>query len=225
METEFSSQEEMSVTKELDELGVPKHLKGYEYMRIAILIAIRDFSTVSNINKRIYPAIAKIYDTSIKNIEYDIRNAIEITWYNDIEHFKKFLNNQFWSDYPTRAEFIAAFATKILLSQSTEEKAVMQMITELGVPTHLKGYLYLQRVILEMKNSPETASASECYLKIAKSDNISDRTVRNQIELAKKAVWKRTPEKFKQFFEKPYWEKCPTTSEFLDCCIKKIQYG
>ncbi len=68
------------VTKLMLELGVPAHLKGYHYIRTAVLMSAEDMELVSSVTKLLYPDVAKKHDTTAQKVERAIRNAIEVSW-------------------------------------------------------------------------------------------------------------------------------------------------
>ena len=71
---------ETEVTNLIHEVGVPAHIKGYQYLREAILMAIEDMDILNAITKQLYPAIAKKFDTTPSRVERAIRHAIEVAW-------------------------------------------------------------------------------------------------------------------------------------------------
>ena len=75
-----SVEKQMYVTKLLLSLGVPAHLKGYHYLRSAILRSEQDIEVVSSVTKLLYPDVAREYNTSVQKVERAIRNAIEVSW-------------------------------------------------------------------------------------------------------------------------------------------------
>ena len=109
---------EERVTKVMHELGVPAHIKGYQYMREAIMLVVKDASLVNSITKLLYPQIAKTFYTSASRVERAIRHAIEVAWERgDTDVI------QSWFGYtvsaqkgkPTNSEFIALVADQIRL--------------------------------------------------------------------------------------------------------------
>ena len=68
------------VTKVMIEMGVPAHLKGYQYLRSSIMMAEEDMEVVGSVTKLLYPEIAKRYKTTEQKVERAIRNAIEVSW-------------------------------------------------------------------------------------------------------------------------------------------------
>ena len=99
-------------------VGIPAHIKGYQFLREAIKMAIDTPEIINSITKKLYPAIAEIYDTSASKVERAIRHAIEVAWnrgkienINSIFGLKVYTSNE----KPTNGEFIALVADKMLL--------------------------------------------------------------------------------------------------------------
>lgn len=103
---------ERTVTNLMLELGIPAHLLGYHYVREAVIQNYYDIKIVSSVTKLLYPIISKKFNTTDPKVERAIRNAIEVTWKKNPEHFKEFFNNSTWDSRPTNSEFIALFAEK-----------------------------------------------------------------------------------------------------------------
>ena len=74
------SELERYVTKIMLEIGVPAHLKGYHYLRDAIILSGKDMEVVSSVTKLLYPTIAKHFKTTDQKVERAIRNAIKVSW-------------------------------------------------------------------------------------------------------------------------------------------------
>lgn len=111
-------QMEMVVTDIIHQLGVPAHIKGYHYLRMAILACIQDPSLLDSVTKQLYPAVAKEYDTTSSRVERAIRHAIEIAWdRGDLDvinsYFGYTVNN--CKGKPTNSEFIALLADMLRL--------------------------------------------------------------------------------------------------------------
>ena len=84
------SELERYVTKIMLEIGVPAHLKGYHYLRDAIILSGKDMEVVSSVTKLLYPTIAKHFKTTDQKVERAIRNAIEVSWSRgNVETFEK----------------------------------------------------------------------------------------------------------------------------------------
>lgn len=99
-------------------IGVPPHIKGYQYLRTAIKICIADPEIISSITKRLYPDVAKQYNTTASKVERAIRHAIEVCWNRGkIDNINNLFGSKVFSknDRPTNGEFIALIADKLLL--------------------------------------------------------------------------------------------------------------
>ncbi len=108
------------ITNTLKEFGIPAKIKGYSYLREALLIACDNFSVLSSINKNIYKVLAARFDTTDKCVERNIRHAIETSANRgDIEAYYRYFGFSVDSNKgkPTNGEFIAAIADKILLQK------------------------------------------------------------------------------------------------------------
>ena len=114
---------EKYVTKIMLELGVPAHLKGYHYLREAILLSENDMEIVSSVTKLLYPEIAKTFHTTDQKVERAIRNAIEVSWMrgnaNMIEELFGYSANH-GKSRPTNSEYIARLADKVHLDFKQE---------------------------------------------------------------------------------------------------------
>ena len=105
-----SLEKQMYVTKLLLSLGVPAHLKGYHYLRSAILRSEQDIEVVSSVTKLLYPDVAREYNTSVQKVERAIRNAIEVSWMRgNIESMEEMFGFSAHSGKgrPTNSEYIA----------------------------------------------------------------------------------------------------------------------
>lgn len=109
---------EVMVTDILHQIGVPAHIKGYQYLRTSIILVIEDREMINHITKELYPSVAKEYKTTPTRVERAIRHAIEVAWdRGDIEvlnsYFGYTIHNQ--KGKPTNSEFVAMIADKICL--------------------------------------------------------------------------------------------------------------
>ena len=109
---------EALVTNMIHEIGVPAHIKGYQYLREAIMMVVNDIDIINQITKQLYPEIAQKYHTTPSRVERAIRHAIEVAWnrgkienINTLFGVKVYSNNE----KPTNGEFIALVADKMLL--------------------------------------------------------------------------------------------------------------
>lgn len=109
---------EKYITDIMLEIGVPAHLKGYHYLRDAILLSGRDMEVVSSVTKLLYPTVAKRFKTTDQKVERAIRNAIEVSWNRgNVETFEEMFGYSASSGKhrPTNSEYIARVADKIRL--------------------------------------------------------------------------------------------------------------
>lgn len=110
---------ETSVTNIIHEVGIPAHIKGYQYIREAIMMVIDDNDMINSITKQLYPTVAKRCSTSASRVERAIRHAIEVAWdRGDTEVLNKFFGYTISTSRgkPTNSEFIAMIADKLRLA-------------------------------------------------------------------------------------------------------------
>ncbi|MBQ8649190.1 MAG: hypothetical protein IJ470_03885 [Clostridia bacterium] len=100
------------------EIGVPAHIKGYYYLRYAIILSVKNPECTNNMTKFLYPEIAKKYNTISSRVERAIRNAVDIVWEKgNTELLKQYFGNTVLGNRgkPTNSEFIAAISDKLKL--------------------------------------------------------------------------------------------------------------
>lgn len=110
---------EKDVTDMIHEIGVPAHIKGYQYLREAIMMSVRDVEMLGSITKVLYPTIAKKYQTTPSRVERAIRHAIEVAWSRGrMETLDALFGYTIdtGKGKPTNSEFIALIADRIRLS-------------------------------------------------------------------------------------------------------------
>ncbi len=110
---------EQDVTNMIHENSVPTHMKGYQYLREAIMMSVEDSSMISSITKILYPTIAKRFQTTPSRVERAIRHAIEVAWSRGrMETLDSLFGYTIdtGKGKPTNSEFIALIADKIRLS-------------------------------------------------------------------------------------------------------------
>lgn len=109
---------EKDVTDMIHEIGVPAHIKGYQYLREAIMMSVEDPEMLNSITKILYPSIAKKYQTTPSRVERAIRHAIEVAWsrgkMETLDSLFGYTIN-IGKGKPTNSEFIALIADKIRL--------------------------------------------------------------------------------------------------------------
>ena len=109
---------EAQVTKIIHQIGVPAHIKGYQYLRTAILMTIEDPDIINSVTKVLYPSVAKKFSTTTSRVERAIRHAIEVAWdRGDIETLNSYFGYtvQNARGKPTNSEFIAMIADNLRL--------------------------------------------------------------------------------------------------------------
>ena len=109
---------EAMVTSIIHEIGVPAHIKGYQYLREAIIIAVADMDVINAITKVLYPQVAKTFQTTPSRVERAIRHAIEVAWdRGDLDTLQRFFGYTVSNTKgkPTNSEFIALIADKLQL--------------------------------------------------------------------------------------------------------------
>ena len=110
---------EAQVTRIIHQIGVPAHIKGYQYLRTAILMAIEDNDIINSVTKVLYPTVAKKYSTTSSRVERAIRHAIEVAWdRGDIETLNAYFGYTIQNNRgkPTNSEFIAMIADNLRIT-------------------------------------------------------------------------------------------------------------
>ena len=120
MKESFSASADMEaqVTKIIHQIGVPAHIKGYQYLRTAILMTIEDNDVINSVTKVLYPTVAKKYQTTTSRVERAIRHAIEVAWdRGDIDTLNSYFGYTIQNSRgkPTNSEFIAMIADNLRL--------------------------------------------------------------------------------------------------------------
>ncbi len=113
---------EAQVTKIIHQIGVPAHIKGYQYLRTAIIMAINDTDIINSVTKILYPTVAKQYNTTSSRVERAIRHAIEVAWdRGDLDVLNSFFGYTVQNSRgkPTNSEFIAMIADNLRLKNKT----------------------------------------------------------------------------------------------------------
>ena len=114
---------ESRVTAIIHEIGVPAHIKGYHYLREAILYSIDNMEAINAVTKILYPEVAKRYNTTPSRVERAVRHAIEVAWdRGDLETLQKYFGYTVSNvkGKPTNSEFIAMISDKLRLQQKEQ---------------------------------------------------------------------------------------------------------
>lgn len=114
----YNNNLQISITKVLHELGIPSHIKGYQYIREGISIIYNNPETIGGITKELYPELASKFDTTVSRVERAIRHAIEVSWNRgDWDLMEEIFGHSVDIDKakPTNSEFIVTIADKLKL--------------------------------------------------------------------------------------------------------------
>ena len=109
---------EAQVTKIIHQIGIPAHIKGYQYLRSAILMTIDEGEIINSVTKILYPSVAKKYATTTSRVERAIRHAIEVAWdRGDVDVLNSYFGYTIQNSRgkPTNSEFIAMIADNLRL--------------------------------------------------------------------------------------------------------------
>ncbi len=111
---------ERAVTEIIHQIGIPAHIKGYHYLRTAIMLSINDPEMINSVTKVLYPSVARQYHTTASRVERAIRHAIEIAWdRGDVDVLNSYFGYTVRTSRgkPTNSEFIALIADRLRLDR------------------------------------------------------------------------------------------------------------
>lgn len=111
---------EANVTAIIHEIGVPAHIKGYQYLREAIIMTVEDMDVINAVTKILYPEVARKFGTTASRVERAIRHAIEVAWdRGDLDTLQKYFGFTVSNSKgkPTNSEFIAMIADRLVLQR------------------------------------------------------------------------------------------------------------
>jgi len=114
----YHSNLQISITKMLHELGMPSHIKGYQYIREGVCMIYNDPGIIGGITKELYPELASKFDTTVSRVERAIRHAIEVSWNRgNWDYMEELFGHSVDIDKakPTNSEFIVTIADKLRL--------------------------------------------------------------------------------------------------------------
>ena len=185
---------EGEATRILHQIGVPVHIKGYQYLRTAIMLVVEDCDIIDSATKRLYPSVARKYQTTTSRVEGAIRMAIDVAWdRGDVD----ILNSYFGYNLgrPTPKEFIAMIADHLTVKESDDPMltTVTKILHQCGVPADIKGYKYLRTaILLTVKDSDIINSATKMlYPSVAKKYWTTTSRVEGAIRKAIEISWYR----------------------------------
>ena len=113
---------ELMVTEIIHQIGVPAHIKGYHYLREAVILSVKNSEIINSVTKLLYPTVAKNHGTTSSRVERAIRHAIEVAWdRGDIDVLNSYFGYTIQNDRgkPTNSEFIAMISDKLRLQMKT----------------------------------------------------------------------------------------------------------
>lgn len=119
-ESGYAGDLEREVTAIIHEVGVPAHIKGYQYLREAIIFTVKDMDAINAVTKVLYPAVARKFGTTASRVERAIRHAIEVAWdRGDLETLQKYFGYTVSNakGKPTNSEFIAMISDRLVLDR------------------------------------------------------------------------------------------------------------
>ncbi len=111
---------ETRVTEIIHEIGIPAHIKGYQYLREAIMLTVNDLDVINAVTKVLYPEVARRFNTTASRVERAIRHAIEVAWdRGDVEVLQRYFGYTVsgLKGKPTNSEFIAMIADQLYLQR------------------------------------------------------------------------------------------------------------
>lgn len=186
---------ERNVSNILRALGISCNLLAYQYLRSTILLCINDCTLINKLTTKLYPTLAKKFDTTPSALSRSIQRTIFMVWQkNDLETINFLLGNTFLTaEPPTCAEFIAIIVEKLRPKQELENK-VSNMLLNLGIPCYTLGYKYLQdAIILCMEDFSIAAYITKIlYPTLAKKFNVSPKSIERSVKHSIDLGWKRT---------------------------------
>lgn len=113
---------EITITEIIHQIGVPAHIKGYHYLRFAIMTAVENPEIINAVTKQLYPAVAKKFETTSSRVERAIRHAIEVAWdRGDVEVLNSYFGYTIHTSRgkPTNSEFIAMISDKLRIGMKS----------------------------------------------------------------------------------------------------------
>ena len=109
---------ELMITEIIHQIGVPAHIKGYHYLRDAIMLSVKEPEYINSVTKVLYPTVAKKHSTTSSRVERAIRHAIEVAWdRGDVDVLNLYFGYTVHTSRgkPTNSEFIAMISDKLRL--------------------------------------------------------------------------------------------------------------
>ena len=218
---------ESKISNVLRKLGIPCNLAGYKYLSSAILLCIKDMSLLDSITEKLYPAIAKKYNTYCKNIRLSIFRAIDIGWKKaDQKLICSMFGNTLSYDNksPSNSTFIATIVEELRPKDELESK-ISNMLRKLGIPSNLSGYRYLSSAILLCIKELNSITG-KLYSAIAKKYDTTPLRVDTAINNAVDIGWKKADQKLLySIFGNTisYLDEKPDNLTFIATIVEKLR--
>ncbi len=218
---------ESKISNMLRKLGILCNLNSYKYLFSAILLCIKDMSLLDSITEKLYPAIAKKYDTSCKNIRRSIFHAIDIGWKKaDQELICSMFGNTLShaNKKPSNSTFIAAIVEELRPKDELESQ-ISNMLQKLGIPYNLSGYRYLSSAIL-LCIKEFNSITGKLYSTIAKKYGTSCESIERAIRHAIEIGWEKADQKllYSIFGDTiSYLDEKPDNSTFIATIVEKLR--
>ncbi len=188
---------ETRVAEILQQLGVPTSKKGYDYLQTAILMVQRDYELIYEMDRILYPSVAKKYSTTTSRVKSAIRRAIEISSdRGDLDILSEYFGCTI-DGKPSNSEFIATIAEAIRVQIKCDNNPLETNVTKifklLGVPANIKGYDYLRTAILMAHSDFDIVNQMTrvLYPSIAKKYSTTTSRVESAIRRAIEISWDR----------------------------------
>ncbi len=124
-QAEESNELEFVISEIMHQIGVPAHIKGYQYLREAIILSVNSNEMMSSVTKVLYPTVAKTFKTTASRVERAIRHAIEVAWdRGDVDVLSSYFGYTIQTDRgkPTNSEFIAMISDKLKLQMRSAKQ-------------------------------------------------------------------------------------------------------
>ena len=189
---------EREATRIILQIGVPAHIKGYQYLISAILLTVKNSDIIDSATKRLYPSVARKYGTTTSRVEAAIRKAIDIAWdRGDVDILNSYFECTIGINRgrPTPTEFIAMIADHLTVKESDDPMltTVTKILHQCGVPADIKGYNYLRTaILLTVKDSDIIDSATKrLYPSVAREYGTTTSRVEGAIRKAIEISWDR----------------------------------
>ena len=230
-----TSMEEKKLEKEISDilrdLNIPSKLSGYYYLEYAILECTKNPDLIFNITTKLYPIIGKKFSTSSERIHSCIHHAIDVSWHQKPNNYKKFFNYSVINYKPKVSEFISSITDYLIIDHLKSDYYILKKITflmkNLGIPINFHGYYYLRTLIHLSYNDSFYIfrNTKKLFSDVANQYHTSSSIVQRCINNLISSFWKtRNVELCNKLF--PYLDgnKHPRNIEFIAKIVDELKY-